>query len=127
MRIASFLAALAALIATPAFAENWQTLGTLDNGTIIGVDVESVKTGNGYASVDVAIGFPVAQNGVKALKNRLFYSCITGTFDTIRSEAYDASGRMVATEEKSKMSELTMTPVNRGSPAEIVGRLVCSQ
>lgn len=127
MRIVTLLAACAALIGTPAFAENWRSLTTLSDGTVLGVDTDSVQTGNGYAAVDVAFGYASERNGVKAVKNRIFYSCITGSFDTIKSVAYDGSGRVVSTSEKTKMSELVMVPVNKGSPAELIGRVVCSQ
>jgi hypothetical protein len=126
MRIFAILTACAALAATPALAENWKNVTTLADGTKLAADVDSVANGNGYASIDVAYAFATPRNGVKVVKDRLFFSCITATFDTIKRTNYDSAGRVIGGFEKKQMSELQMVRINNGSPAEFFGQIVCN-
>ncbi len=122
------LVAAATLMSTPAFAENWVSLGTNPSGNKIAVDLDSVEANMGYAAINAGVGFTKPDaNGATTLKTRLFFSCITATYDVIQASSYDSKGKVLATVEKNSFAELKMSPIEANSIAEVIGKYACSK
>lgn len=127
MKFATLVAA-ATLISTPALAANWVNLGSNQAGDQLAVDLDSVKADATNAAIDTAIAFGTAKsNGVKVMKARMFFSCITSSYDIIEAIEYDAKGNVLNAHQKKSTAELRMTPIQAGTPAEAIGRYACSK
>lgn len=133
------LAAALLLLASPALAEDWVTVGQSSAGVVISVDRASVQLADGHASFWDRLVYPEPQpigiydntpmKGENAkgatffveMRGWQFLDCAKHTLVTSREEFYDASGTAVS-KATSVIGPRTVTPDSVGGREAI---LVC--